>query len=400
VTACVGAVAEPLPAGMAVDALPRRLTLQDRYRRWRKERLRAQAGRKPRAQAGRKPRAPAQAVSTAAEAGPARFQSHVADILSFPDHARGWVLRGARLARSAIADFEPAAVVSTGPPHSVHMAAALALLGKNIPWIVDFRDPWTVVQHAYSPQAWSGAILRRIERWVVRRASLVLVTTPELRDALARHYPEARVVWLPNGADGDALPRWTGGGGRGLTLTHAGSIYFNRDPTAVAEAFARFLAWHPEAATDSVLRFVGTVSREFEPVLAQTIERLTLHGHVDLTGVVTRPQALELLASSSAALVLAQGQDGMVPAKIYEAAAMGIPTIVITEAGSATAREAGRIGAIVHEPADIEGMAATFRRIWAGEWLTPAVPARLDHAHLAQELEALLLERAMNGEAR
>ena len=34
-------------------------------------------------------------------------------------------------------------IVSTGPPHSMHLIA-LGLKKKfDIPWIADFRDPWT-----------------------------------------------------------------------------------------------------------------------------------------------------------------------------------------------------------------------------------------------------------------
>ena len=36
-----------------------------------------------------------------------------------------------------------AAIISTGPPHSMHLIARQLHRDLNIPWIADFRDPWT-----------------------------------------------------------------------------------------------------------------------------------------------------------------------------------------------------------------------------------------------------------------
>ncbi|MFU8833102.1 MAG: hypothetical protein ACNA7J_13250, partial [Wenzhouxiangella sp.] len=63
----------------------------------------------------------------------------------------------------------------------------------------------------------------------------------------------------------------------------------------------------------SELRFVGHVSSDFRPGLEHTIAELELGEHVEVTGMVGRDRALELLAGSHAALVLAQGQEVMVP---------------------------------------------------------------------------------------
>ena len=35
------------------------------------------------------------------------------------------------------------AIVSTGPPHSMHLIARKLTLATGIPWVADFRDPWT-----------------------------------------------------------------------------------------------------------------------------------------------------------------------------------------------------------------------------------------------------------------
>lgn len=383
-TASSGAEQVAAPDGMDIRVVRQRTILQDHYRRWRKSRL-SQREDEGRHGDGRTP-----VDSPAHRSGGLR--SGLAALLSFPDHGRGWVTRAARATRRALRELAPDFVISTGPPHSVHLAAGLGLLGTGVPWIVDLRDPWMTPWHGYADAAWSIAVSRRMERRVFRRASTILTTTPELRDALQHHYPATSVICLPNGVDTETLPNTPSTLPPGLSVTHLGSVYYNRDPAPVIRAFARFIAAHPAAVTDgSTLRFVGHISAEFRPGLEETISKLGIGDHVQLIGPVPRRRALELLAGSHMALVLAQGQTVMVPAKLYEAVGMGLPALVITEPESATGREARRVGAAVHGPEDEAGMARTMVRVWSGEWKREGhAPARVDHGELAAELEQIL----------
>jgi hypothetical protein len=174
-------------------------------------------------------------------------------------------------------------------------------------------------------------------------------------------------------------------------VIHLGTVYFNRDPRPVIRAFGRFPTANPAAAGAAVLRFVGFVAPEFRGSLEAEVRRLGLDGRVELVGVVPRERALALLARSSMALVLAQGQHHMVPAKLYEAVGVGVPTMVVTETDSATGREAARLGAAVHAAEDLEGMAATMALVRDGGWPAPRAPREtVDHAHLAAALEEIL----------
>jgi hypothetical protein len=383
ITASPGAGDVRVPARMEVQVVERRTTLQDSYREWRRRQRGSGSPSGPRGNGG----------SPVDSGGPGRgwFRSSGADLLSFPDHGRGWVIRAAGATRAAVRDWAPDIVVSTGPPHSVHLAAGLALRGTALPWVVDLRDPWVTPWHAHAGTGWSLAVARRLERSVFRRAATILTTTPELRELLRAHYPESAVVWLSNGVDTAELPDRSAPPA-GLTVTHLGSVYFNRDPTPVLRAFAAFLARCPAAAAAGArLRFVGSVSRGFRPVLEEALAGLDILSHVEVAGTLSRERALDLLASSHMALVLAQGQDVMVPAKLYEAVALGLPTLVVTEPDSATAREARRVGAAVHGPEDETGMASTFERVWSGSWNADGVTRpRVDHAYLAGELESIL----------
>jgi glycosyltransferase involved in cell wall biosynthesis len=393
ITASPDAASVIHPDGLSVHEVPRWATLGDWYRRWKRARAAKKASGGP--ESGFVNPADGRPGLELQGRGAVRLvRSELAALLSFPDHGRGWMFRAARATRRVARDWAPDVVVSTGPPHSVHVAAWLGLGRSGTPWIVDLRDPWATPDTPFMQTGWSGAVARRIEASVFRRADNILTTTPEFQERLQGRFPRAVLSWLPNGVDVRELPPRRERHDPGLSICHLGTVYYNRDPTPVLRAFATFLAAHPDAASVcSTLRFVGYVSGDFRRELERTVGDLGLSSHVEITGAVPRERALEILAGSRMALVLAQGQDIMVPAKLYEAVALGLRTLVVTEPDSATGREGLRLGAAVHGPDDEAGMVATMEEVWAGGRDTGGgitIPSRIDHAHLAGELEGIL----------
>src|SRR5689334_13190215 len=111
-----------------------------------------------------------------------------ASALGLPDHGRGWVLRAALCARAVLRQNEFACVISSGPPHSAHLAAWLATLGTGVPFWIDMRDPWALTHKAHASNDPFIRHERRFLAWleglVFAHAAHVLVNTKESRDAL------------------------------------------------------------------------------------------------------------------------------------------------------------------------------------------------------------------------
>lgn len=80
-----------------------------------------------------------------------------------------------------------------------------------------------------------------------------------------------------------------------------------------------------------------------------------------------------------------------VPAKLYESVGLGIPTVVIAEPTSAAAREAHRIGALPCGVDDLGRMTRIIEQVWNREALGQVSPAAISYAHIAQQVESLLL---------
>jgi glycosyltransferase involved in cell wall biosynthesis len=374
------ATAPGLKDGVQVHVCPRRFTLNDAYNRL-ASRARRTLGRTPGAAA------PQGGDGTMVPASPS-VRRRLASLLGFPDQSRGWMLRATRRARELIRRVEPDVVVTSGPPHTAHVVGARACAAERVPLVVDFRDPWFTELYA---SGIARALARRLERRVFAVAREAIGNTPELADGIAARFPARRVTWVRNGVDPELLevePLRESG----LTIVHAGTLYIRRNLGPVLRAFRALLDRHPGIGpSEARVRVAGHLDEGRRADLRAQMRDLGLEAYVHVAGVVSRAEALRLAAGSSASIVLAQDQKAMIPAKLYELVAMRVPTIVLTEADSASAREAGRVGAYVVAPDDVAGLTDLFEALWQG--CAPAPPSAgepYSYDALAERMSRLL----------
>ena len=352
------AVGNGAGGGAQVESCPRLWTLVDCYQGLRRSR--------------------GSSTSTVHLAGPSassglllRLRSEVAALLAFPDVGRGWVLRAALRARSLVRRFQPHVVVSSGPPHSVHVVARIATIGRPVRWFMDFRDPWAAPLKTIwdsDPQAhiWlARALFPRLERLMIGAAQGVIASTAQLAEALAAQYPDAAVACVPNGVDPEWLPPPPPDPYPGLSIAYAGSLYAGRDLGPVVRALRIFFDRYPTAAqSGSKLRVAGQIEALQSLAFAQAVAAAGLDQHVEVLGPLPRVEALKLVSRSRLAIVLAQHQELQIPAKLYESVALGIPTLVIAAANSAAGVEGKHLGAAVRDAGDVEGIAGLLEHVW------------------------------------
>ena len=64
-----------------------------------------------------------------------------------PDSRVLSVFSSKRMLRKRLRKNDIDLIISTGPPHSMHLIAKTMSEKFNIPWIADFRDPWTGIEY-------------------------------------------------------------------------------------------------------------------------------------------------------------------------------------------------------------------------------------------------------------
>ena len=62
-----------------------------------------------------------------------------------PDPRCFWINPSVRYLKKYLKEHPVDVIISTGPPQSMHLIARKVSLATGIPWIADFRDPWTKI---------------------------------------------------------------------------------------------------------------------------------------------------------------------------------------------------------------------------------------------------------------
>ena len=97
-----------------------------------------------------------------------------------PDARVLWVKPSVKFLEKYIQENNIDTVITTGPPHSLHLIG-LGLKEKlNVKWIADFRDPWTTIGYHKELKLSVSAEKKHkdLESSVLNTADTVLVTSP------------------------------------------------------------------------------------------------------------------------------------------------------------------------------------------------------------------------------
>src|SRR5262245_16020615 len=237
-----------------------------------------------------------------------------------PDPQIGWYPGAVRAARKALEEKRYDAIFSTSVPMTSHLIARRLRRSSRLPWVAEFRDPWS----ARGAEPRSGSA-ERLELSVATAACEVVMTSP----TWARVHSEkwGRQV-TPIVAGADAAP--AAAATPGLTVTHLGSLYPDEQDLSAAWIALRRIIDANEVASVRV-RFIGEIPSAVREQLGQ-------HGLIEFTestGFVPHDRALEQLAESSV-LLAAGGRDGrdslrgLIPAKLLEYLGTELPVIYVT----------------------------------------------------------------------
>ena len=299
--------------------------------------------------------------------------------LFLPDARVGWLPYAIPAGRRLIAGHGIDAILTTGPPHSCHLAGWALQRLTGCPWLADFRDPWTDIN--YYHELPHTALARRVdgmlERMVLRAAAQVVTVSPHGAELLHQKTPAAPVAVIQNGFDRADMPVNVTPRADVCYVTHVGSLYASRNPQALWQALQRLDA--AGAAPELRIRLVGTVAPDVHAAIeahgvAHRVERVPYQPHAD---------ALALLCESAAALLVIEAfrhDEGMITGKLYEYVGTGRHVIGLgppdgDAAALLRATGAGRIWA----RGDVAGLEAALRRVheaWrVGRPLTGAAPA-------------------------
>ena len=121
--------------------------------------------------------------------------------LIIPDPRKFWVKPSVKFLKEFIAKEEIKTVITTGPPHSMHLIGLRLKRQLAINWLADFRDPWS--KWDVLDKLKVGNLARKghvtLERQVLQHADRVLTVSAHLAESLAELGANERVRLQCNG---------------------------------------------------------------------------------------------------------------------------------------------------------------------------------------------------------
>ena len=124
--------------------------------------------------------------------------------LFVPDSRSTWIKPSVRFLNSYLEKNPIDIVLSTGPPHSMHMIGLGLKKIHKVTWIADFRDPWTDIEYFDNLPLLSSKRIQheKKEKEVVCNADMILTVSQSWADDFQKIGAKKTYV-LPNGYDPD-----------------------------------------------------------------------------------------------------------------------------------------------------------------------------------------------------
>jgi hypothetical protein len=301
-----------------------------------------------------------------------------------------WARDAFGLARQLVAPGLHDAVISSGPPLSAHEAARLVSRHTGLPFVMDMRDTWSVLQRALEPFA-SPLLLHlaaRYERQAMNQAALVVSNTDGARSAIVKIHPEVteRILTVMNGYDDESLPPTKHG--PQFIIAYAGTIYLDRDPRFIFRAARQVIEELHLSPNQFALKFIG--ANDWGLPLTHMAEAEGVLDFLSVGPPRARAEALEFLAQANMLLILPQDIDLAIPAKLFEYIRYEAWLLALAEPGSAVALVLQDTAADVVSSRDISGIASTIRMRYQ-QFAAGVRPRRIASDRLSRRYQAQLL---------
>lgn len=248
-----------------------------------------------------------------------------------PDPRCFWIRPSVRFLRKYLREHPADAIVSTGPPHSMHLIARQLHRETGIPWTADFRDPWTrIFYFKHLPLTrHSAGRYAAMELSVLREASqVVAVTDNMLKDFIEElgldSVPENFHV-IENGYDeadfSDITPEPLQ---KGFNIVHTGLFSAEGNPRKLWKVLSELCCELPGFANDLHLTFAGKT----DPQIISSAKEAGLGQYLTDLGYVPHHRANRLQKGADLLLLPLREEPeaaGILTGKYFEYLAAGKP---------------------------------------------------------------------------
>lgn len=233
-----------------------------------------------------------------------------------PDARKFWIKPSVKFLKEYISKNKIDVIITTGPPHSLHLIALQLKQQLGVKWLADFRDPWTEIDYFHQLPLTSKATKKHhfLEQEVLKMADAIVVVGNTMRENYLKF--NSNIITITNGFD---EPIFEGELtlDKKFTLTHIGLMNADRNPLMLWEALSELIADNIEFAKDFELNLIGKLA----PSVIEDIANFGLQSNCVLIPYVSHNEVLNFQKKSQVLLLLVNNvpsAKGIITGKIFE----------------------------------------------------------------------------------
>lgn len=247
-----------------------------------------------------------------------------------PDARKGWNKYAIAKIRELLKTEKFDAIMTTSPPHSTQLIGLKLKNETGLPWIADFRDPWTDIY--YYKDMMHTAYARRkdasYEKAVLENADAILVVSPSVQRMLEKKSDKlspSKFHVIPNGYDENDFTERSFSPSAEFIITYTGTIALNYGIQNFIKAFAEIVKQNNFIIR---LRFIGNTGADIRTLISEegienNVEYVTYMPHKESVGMLMQSNALLL------AIPQIENNEGILTGKLFEYLASKKPIICV-----------------------------------------------------------------------
>ena len=252
--------------------------------------------------------------------------------LFIPDARFLWVKPSVKYLKKYIVENNIDTIVTSGPPHSLHLIGLELKKNLNIKWLADFRDAWTTIGYhkALKLSSYANKKHKALEKLVLTSADTIIVTSKTTKTEF-QAITSKPIEVITNGYDQEKIDKQPLD--EKFTLAHIGSFLSERNPIILWQALKELVSENAYFKNDFRLKLIGATSQE----VLDTISEFKLNDYVQNLGYVSHQEAVEHQRKSQVLLLIeinSNDTKSIIPGKLFEYMVSERPIIALGPEGS------------------------------------------------------------------
>ena len=244
-----------------------------------------------------------------------------------PDARKFWVKPSVKYLKDEIENGQYDAIITTGPPHSLHLIGLNLKKELGCKWIADFRDPWTQIGYHDKLKLTESSRKKHdeLEKEVLNSADHIITTSFTTRAEFETKTSQPVTV-ITNGFDSEIKEKPSKN--PNFQIAHIGSLLSGRNPKNLWKALQQLLEENESFRKKFQLRLAGKISEE----VLDSIRNYGLDSHLTNEGYVSHSKALQMQREAAVLLLIeidSEETRGIIPGKLFEYLASEKPILAI-----------------------------------------------------------------------